>query len=104
MAELFGWREGLSESLRRAPQFYAVIAASTLLGIGLTFTGISEMRALYLAAVVNGVTAPVVLVFIMLAAHDRGILGPFVPGPLLLGAGWAATAAMAVAAFALLLA
>ncbi|MBK6664157.1 MAG: Nramp family divalent metal transporter [Thermoflexaceae bacterium] len=104
VAELFGWREGLSESLRRAPQFYAVIAASTLLGIGLTFTGISEMRALYLAAVVNGVTAPVVLVFIMLAAHDRGILGPFVPGPLLLGAGWVATAAMAVAAVRLLLA
>ena len=101
VAELFGWREGLNESLRRAPQFYAVIAVSTLLGIAISLSGLSEIRALYLAAVVNGVTAPIVLAFIMLAAHDRRVLGEFVPGPLLLGAGWAATAAMAIAAVAL---
>jgi len=101
VAELFGWREGLNESLRRAPQFYAVIALSTLLGIAISLSGLPEMRALYLAAIVNGVTAPIVLAFIMFAAHDRRVLGEFVPGPLLLGAGWLTTAAMAAAAIAL---
>lgn len=102
VSELFGWREGLNNTFRRAPQFYGVIALATLLGIGLNFSGVSEVRALYLAAVLNGLIAPVLLVFIMLLASGRGVLGEFAPGPLMLGAGWATTGAMAAAAVALL--
>ena len=43
-AELFDWREGLEESPRAAPQFYAVIAASTLIGLGIAASGIGAIR------------------------------------------------------------
>ena len=101
MAELFGWREGLSSTFRQAPQFYGVIAVATLLGIGMNFSGISEMRALFFAAVVNGVVAPVLLVAIMIAARNPAVLGEFVPGRLLLGLGWFTTATMGLAAIAM---
>lgn len=102
MAELFGWREGLSSTFRQAPQFYGVIAAATLLGIGLNFSGVSEMQALFVAAIVNGLVAPVLLVAIMMASSDRAVLGEFVPGRLLLALGWLTAVVMGVAAVAML--
>ncbi len=100
-SELFGWREGLSNTFRQAPQFYAVIAVATVLGIALNFSGVSEIQALYVAAIVNGVIAPVLLVFIMIVAADRRVLGEFVPGAGLLAVGWLTTATMAAAALAM---
>jgi NRAMP (natural resistance-associated macrophage protein)-like metal ion transporter len=100
-AELFGWREGLSNTLRRAPQFYAVLAAATLLGIGLNFVGLSAIKALFLAAIVNGVISPVMLVFVLLIARDRTVLGDFTTGRLISLLGWATTFAMAAAAIIL---
>lgn len=100
-AELFGWREGLSTTLRQAPQFYGVIAVSTLIGIGMSFAGISEIRALYIAAIVNGLIAPVLLVVIMLAANDPEVLGTHRPGVITLALGWLTAALMSFAALAL---
>ena len=54
-----------------------------------------------IAAVVNGVIAPVLLVFVMVVAHDRRVMGERVPGPLLLGLGWLTVAIMGAAAVAL---
>jgi Mn2+/Fe2+ NRAMP family transporter len=101
-AELFGWEEGLSETFRQAPQFYAVIALATLVGIAMSFAGVSEIRALYLAAIVNGVCAPILLVAIMLTANDPRVLGDDRPGRLILGLGWLTTVLMAVAAITML--
>jgi len=100
-AELFGWREGLSTTFRQAPQFYGVIVLATVLGIGMNFAGVGEIRALYVAAILNGVTAPMLLVVIMLAAGDREVLGDYVPGSVLLGLGWATTVVMGIAALAM---
>lgn len=100
-AELFGWREGLGNTFRQAPQFYAVIAIATVLGIGLNYAGVGEIRALYFAAIINGVTAPFLLVIILLAAGDRRVLGEFIPGRALLGLGWLTAALMAAAAIAM---
>lgn len=101
-AELFDWPEGLSNTFRRAPQFYGVIAVATLLGIGLTFTSLGEIRALYLSAIVNGLIAPFLLVIIMLLASDRRILGSFTAGRAVRLIGWATTVAMMVASLVML--
>ncbi len=101
-AEVFGWREGLSTTFRQSPQFYGVIAIATMLGIGMNFAGVGEIRALYVAAIINGVTAPLLLVVIMLIAGDRKVLGEFVPGRLLLGLGWLTAVILGVAALGLL--
>ncbi len=94
--------EGLSQRFGQAPQFYGVIALATLLGAVPSFTGISEIRALFVAAIVNGLIAPVLLVVIMLISRDRQVLGDYTAGRTMAALGWITTIAMALAAVAFL--
>lgn len=55
LTETFGFRQGLDEKLLRTRAFYGIMAFSILLGIGLTFTPIQPMNALFWTAVINGV-------------------------------------------------
>lgn len=100
-AELFGWREGLNNTFQRAPQFYGVIALATLGGIAIVFSPISEIQALFVAAIVNGVVAPVLLVFLMISSRDQRVLGTFRPGVVLQILGWTTAITMGLAAIAL---
>ena len=45
VAEAFGWRSGLDRKLTRAPQFYVVIVAATLVGMAINFLGINPITA-----------------------------------------------------------
>jgi NRAMP (natural resistance-associated macrophage protein)-like metal ion transporter len=96
VAETFGWREGLGRRVAQARAFYAVIAVSILLGVGMDFIGVGPIRALYLAAILNGVAAPPLLVLILLLVRSKAVLGRHRSGvlsQLLVGA---AAAAMTV--------
>jgi NRAMP (natural resistance-associated macrophage protein)-like metal ion transporter len=104
VAEAFVLRRGLYLKLRQAHGFYAVIAVSTLVGAGINLLHINPMRALYYTAVVNGMIAPVLLACIMLLANNRSIMGRRANGPLANVLGWTATALMASAALAALVA
>ena len=79
------------------PAFAARLFAFVALSVALNFAGVSEIRALFVAAVLNGVIAPILLVVIMLAASDRRVLGDFVPGRALIALGWTTAAIMAAA-------
>jgi NRAMP (natural resistance-associated macrophage protein)-like metal ion transporter len=102
LAEAFGWRYGLDRNPARAKQFYAVIAASTLLGMLINFVGINPIDALFWTAVINGFVAPPLLVLIMLIANNRGIMGERVNGPLTNVLGWLTAAVMFAAVAGLL--
>src|SRR5437879_6408885 len=71
ISEAFGWRYGLDQPPHRAKQFYAIIAASTIIGIAINFVGINPIAALFWTAVINGFLAPPLLVLIMLIANNR---------------------------------
>jgi NRAMP (natural resistance-associated macrophage protein)-like metal ion transporter len=104
LSTLFGWRFGLNERPGKAPQFYAIIALSTLFGVALNFTGIGPMAALYWTAVVNGCLAPLLLVLIMTVSNKRKVMGEHKNGPVLNVIGWLTTLAMfaaAIGAFAI---
>ncbi|MEP6620376.1 MAG: Nramp family divalent metal transporter [bacterium] len=73
-AEIFGWRQGMDEPYNRAPGFYAAFVASVLIGIGLDFTRVNPVSALYWTAVINGVLAPFLLVGILIAASDSVLM------------------------------
>jgi Mn2+/Fe2+ NRAMP family transporter len=97
LSEAFRWRQGLDRRLLQAKSFYATIAVSTMAGVGLNFTSLDPMRALYWSAVVNGVLAAPVMVVIMLIAGNGRIMGRLtVPLPMLIG-GWLATLVMLIA-------
>jgi len=103
LSEAFGWRFGLGERPDRAPQFYGVIVASTLVGMELNFMGVNPIKALFWTAVINGVLAPVLLLFIMLVANNQKVMGRRVAGPWENAIGWATAAVMAAAACGLFL-
>jgi len=97
VGELLSWHVGLSRRPARAKAFYAVIAVGTLIGVGLNFTAIDPVKALYWSAILNGVAAAPVMVVMMHLSMRRDIMAGFTLPRLLQILGWLATAAMAVA-------
>ncbi|WP_296679972.1 NRAMP family divalent metal transporter [Novosphingobium sp.] len=98
VSETFGWTEGLDRKPREAKAFYGVIAAATVGGVALNLTGIDPMKALYWAAVVNGLLAPPLMVITMLIAQNRKVMGKLTIGRGLAFGGWLSTAVMWIVA------
>ena len=101
VTEAFGWRSGLDRKPTRAPQFYVVIIAATLVGMAINFLGINPITALVLSAVLNGLVAAPLLVLVMLVSNNRAAMGERTNGRLLNVVGWVTTIVMGVAAVAL---
>ena len=100
LSEAFSWSEGLDRRPLQAKAFYATIAISTLVGVGLNFTSLNPVKALYWSAVVNGVLAASVMAGIMLVAGNARIMGRLaLKAPMLIG-GWLATLIMLAASMA----
>jgi NRAMP (natural resistance-associated macrophage protein)-like metal ion transporter len=103
VSETFKFREGLSLKLREAPAFYAVIALATFVGAAINLIGINPISALYYAAVLNGIVAPMLLFMIMLISNNRKIMQNKTNGRVSNILGWIATIAIGLAAIALLI-
>jgi Mn2+/Fe2+ NRAMP family transporter len=101
VAELFKWNEGLSKRFSAAKGFYAVIIASMFAGMLLNFLGVNPIKALYYAAILNGVIAPILMFFIFRIGADESIMGAFTSPRWVSICGWTATVLMAVSALAL---
>jgi NRAMP (natural resistance-associated macrophage protein)-like metal ion transporter len=95
---VFDWSASLERKALEAKRFYGVLAAATLVGLGLNFTSIDPIKALFWAAVINGVLAGPVMVVIMLMATNPAVMGQFTLSRRLRITGWLATAVMLVAA------
>ena len=77
VAETFGWRESLELAPRQAKAFYAVIVGSVLIAVLLNLIGIPPMTFLFLAAVLNGLSAPALMVIVLVLARNRVLMGKF---------------------------
>jgi Mn2+/Fe2+ NRAMP family transporter len=73
-AEVFGWREGIGEGFKHARAFYVVVAGAMTAAVTLVFANVNPVKALYWAAIINGLLAPFLLTGIMLAASDRRLM------------------------------
>jgi Mn2+/Fe2+ NRAMP family transporter len=98
VAEMFGWREGLNQRPREAKAFYAVIAVATLAGVAMSFLAINPMKALYWAAVVNGLLAPPLMIVTMLIARNPKVMGELTISRGLAFWGWLSTGVMGAVA------
>jgi len=103
VSEAFGWTEGLDRKPREAKAFYGVIALATLGGVALNVIGIDPMKALYWAAVVNGLLAPPLMIVTMLIARNPSAMGGMPISRGLAIGGWLSTAVMTVVAGVFLL-
>lgn len=75
ISEVLKWHEGLSLKFKRAHGFYGIIVVSTFVGLLMNFLGINPITALYYAAVINGLVASVLLIFIFKIGNDKEIMG-----------------------------
>ena len=97
ITEMFGFTESLDDKPWRARFFYAVILATTFAGASLSSIGIDPAKALYWAAVINGVLAAPLMALMMLIVRNGRAMGRLVvPRPLMVF-GWLATLVRAAA-------
>jgi NRAMP (natural resistance-associated macrophage protein)-like metal ion transporter len=94
VAEAAGWRLGLARLPKEAVAFYLTLALAMLIGVGINFTPINPISALYWSAVINGVVAVPIMILLMLMTARRRVMGEFTIGVGLKTLGWAATLAM----------
>lgn len=102
-AEVFGWRESLECPVHRAKGFYAVICVSMFCALGIIFSPLDPIKALFWSAVVNGVIAVPILAATMVLATRRDAMGRFVATLPQRVLGWAATVVMGLAVAAMFL-
>jgi NRAMP (natural resistance-associated macrophage protein)-like metal ion transporter len=102
--EARGWKAGLARKPWEATGFYGVIAAATLLGVAIDYSPLDPIKALFWSAVINGLVAVPVMAAMMWIAGRRERMGELRAGRTLRLFGWLATAVMAVAAVAMLVA
>jgi NRAMP (natural resistance-associated macrophage protein)-like metal ion transporter len=100
VSEVFGWAESLDARPNDARAFYATIAVATMLGAALNFIGLDPVRALYWAAVVNGVLAAPLMAVMMLIVRNPRVMGRLTVSRTMAIWGWGATAVMAAASLA----
>jgi len=104
VADVFEWRAGLDHSAGEARGFYAVLVAATLIGTAIDFTSLDPIKALLWSAIANGVVAVPIMVAMMWLGSRREILGAHTLSLRHRVLGWIATATMAAAVLAMLLA
>ena len=98
IAEGATWRASLNRKPRGAPEFYAVIAISLVLGLVLESLGINSVKMLFWSAIANGVLAPPLIVLLVLATSSSKVMGKNTNPPALRWLGWLTAALMTVAA------
>ena len=75
LSETFGWRASLELKPWRARAFYGVIVASVGIAVLLNLIGIPPMRFLVLAAILNGLSAPILMAIVWYLARNKKLLG-----------------------------
>jgi Mn2+/Fe2+ NRAMP family transporter len=94
LGEACHWVVSLERKPQDALRFYATITAATFVGISLNLLKIDPMKALFWAAVLNGVLAAPLMAVIVTMARSRKVMGKFVIPTPLMAMGWIATAVM----------
>jgi NRAMP (natural resistance-associated macrophage protein)-like metal ion transporter len=100
-AETFDWEKGLERRLLEARGFYAVIVISMLIAIGVLFSPLDPIKALFWSAVINGIISVPILGAMMVLASRRDEMGVFVATPSQRILGWITTAVMGFAVMAM---
>jgi NRAMP (natural resistance-associated macrophage protein)-like metal ion transporter len=101
VSEAFGWHATLEAKAPDAVGFYTIIAAATVIGFGLGFSGIDSIHMLVWSAVINGIVAVPIMAMMMMIVANRKLMGRFRARPWLIALGWLGTALMALAVIAL---
>jgi Mn2+/Fe2+ NRAMP family transporter len=102
VSEAFGWHATLEAKAPDAVGFYTIIAAATVIGFALGFSGIDSIHMLVWSAVINGIVAVPIMAMMMMIVANRNLMGRFRARTWLIALGWLGTALMALAVVAMI--
>lgn len=89
ICEAFGWERGADRSWQEAPVYRGIITAIIFLSAVIVIVpNVNLFGIMMLAQVINGVLLPVLLVFMVLIAGDRHVMGGFANGRIWNGLTW----------------
>jgi NRAMP (natural resistance-associated macrophage protein)-like metal ion transporter len=88
LGEALDWPTGLDRLPLDARAFYGTIVVSTCIGIVINFIGLDPVKALFWAAVINGVVAVPLMAVIMTMAMTPKVMGQFTLSRGLCAMGW----------------
>ncbi|WP_104826962.1 divalent metal cation transporter [Rhizobium sp. NXC24] len=95
IGEACKWPVGLSRKPKHAKAFYSTLVMACIFGMGILFTPVNPIEALYWSAVINGIVAVPVMTIMMLMTAKQQIMGKFTVTGWLRWLGWTSTAVMA---------
>ena len=101
VSETLRWNSSLNLKIKKAHGFYGVITIATLIGLLINFVGIDPIKALVIAAVINGVVAVPLIFIVAKVAASKKIMGVHRSGWLSNTVIWITFIAMAGAAIAM---
>jgi NRAMP (natural resistance-associated macrophage protein)-like metal ion transporter len=102
LSEALHWTASLEQKPKNARKFYATIGIATLIGLALNFVHLDPIRALFWAAVLNGLVAAPVMAIMMFLGSNSKIMGKFTLPLYLRLTGWLATCVMLLASVGML--
>ena len=104
VCEAFGFEHGISKSYKEAPMFFSLYTVLIVLGAAIVlWPGLSLYHVMLTTQVVNGILLPPILIFMVLIASKKSIMGNFANGKLYNGISWAFTAILIVLTLLLLI-
>src|SRR6202035_4336074 len=97
-SEMMSFHTGLDETPKRAPRFYAVLAAGIVVGMVLNLLGLDPIKTLFWSAVFNGVAAVPLVFAVVTIASNAKLMGKWRSSPLARAWGWLTFVLMSLAA------
>ena len=89
ICEAFGWERGADRSWQEAPVYHGIITIVLVISaVVVLIPGMSLFGIMMAAQVINGILLPILLIFMVLIAADKQIMGKFANGKIWNGLTW----------------
>jgi Mn2+/Fe2+ NRAMP family transporter len=75
IADTFGWPAGLSDKPWQAEGFYLVLSFAMLISLVLALLRIDPIKLIFYSNILVAVLAPILVIFVMVIANTRKIMG-----------------------------
>ena len=82
LSEAIGVERSVSRRFTQAPLFLSLFTGQVVIGAGVALLGGNLINLLIRTQILNGIITPVILVFILILANRRSVLGDAVNGPI----------------------
>ena len=82
LSEAIGVERSVSRRFTEAPLFLSLFTGQVVIGAGVALAPGNLINLLIRTQVLNGIITPIILVFVLILANRRSVLGPAVNGPI----------------------